>query len=489
MKRNVFSVFLKLFFAVLIPAMFFAACDPKEDGPAPLLVEDGLYIVGPGTALTEVHADGLMMPTPNEVGQVPRTGLVDIYIAVRGGAANGFNILKVAGGAARTFGPAANFAEVPVADRDAEEPRDWMARGDLMETNNKFIVPEDGLYHVIYDTQLNRVVVARVNWGIIGGATLQGWGGSTALPQGPFNLNDMTFSATNVALIAGEFKFRYGNGWKILIDGAVVRANTNFGGALNALVPGGANIANTVVGLYTVTVRWSLTDGLTATLTRTGDYTPPAFPSAMFLVGDATAYGWDAPGTNALARMIPLAGGAPNEGIFWKIAHFTANMGFKVSAANLASPNIGFPEVNSFDATAGAVTVTNLNNNMAIGTSGVHIIVLNLRDNQVRISVRPAVVFGIGDAFGSWDAGVAANRFTVDNTARTLTSPALPANGNIRMYTAHPWIPEWWQAEFRVNAGVIEFRGSGGDQAPVAGTAGQRITLNFDTNVGSITTP
>lgn len=92
----------------------------------------------------------------------------------------------------------------------------------------------------------------------------------------------------------------------------------------------------------------------------------------------------------------------------------------------------------------------------------------------------------IGDAFGSWDAGVETNKFTVDNTAKTLVSPALPASANIRMYADHSWIPDWWNAEFNVFDGVIQYRNDGGDQEAVPGTAGQVITLHFDDNTGTI---
>lgn len=79
-----------------------------------------------------------------------------------------------------------------------------------------------------------------------------------------------------------------------------------------------------------------------------------------------------------------------------------------------------------------------------------------------------------------------ANLFAVDHAEKLVVSPPLPESGNIRMYTSHQWIPDWWNAEFNLFDGVIEYRGSGDDQEPVAGTAGQVITLHFDDNTGSI---
>ena len=124
---------------------------------------------------------------------------------------------------------------------------------------------------------------------------------------------------------------------------------------------------------------------------------------------------------------------------------------------------------------------------MKVNESGQYIVVVNLRDNKTKVSVKPAEVFGIGEAFGGiWDAGVPANKFTVDNATKTIVFPALLSNGAIRMYASHAWIPAWWNAEFRVDAGKIDYRNDGGDQAAVNGTAGQKITLKFDDNTGSI---
>jgi len=482
MNTKLFTWILALImFGVSISAV--TSCKKDDDDDDKPTVEDGLYVFGEGTALTTYEFKGLMKATKNEVDQSDRAGLYELYIAVKGGA-QGFNIGKIEGGKATVYGPAAGFAEVPEADKIGDEPRLWFARGAVQETNNKFTVPEDGLYHVVYDENLNIAVVARVEWGIIGGATPEGWGTSTHMASSAFDLNAMSFEVNDLILLLGEFKFRYSNGWKVVLDGENVRVNANYGGAVNALVPGGANIQNTVVGKYTVKMEWSLENGNVATVTKTGDYEPPAYPDAMYIVGAATAYGWDTPGSKADAIMHKLAGGGPSDGIFWKICYLQGGEGFKLSAANWSEPNLGFGQIDEFD--AGGVAVSDDGGNMKVNESGMYIVVLNLRDNQKKVSIKSAEVFGIGDAFGGWDAGVAANKFTVDNANKTIVSPALPANGNIRMYASHAWIPAWWNAEFRVFDGKIEYRGDGGDQDPVAGTAGQVITLRFDDNTGTI---
>ena len=486
MKSLKISLLTKTLSMLLLMSLIFIGCskDPDDNpDPGPLL-EDGIYVFGEGTAVTKVESKGLMKGTNNEAdGNKARTGMFEFFIAVKGGT-GGFNIGKVVGGKQTTLGPGTNFAVVADKDKITDEPKLWFSRGAVQTTASKFTVPEDGLYHVVYDETLNFASIALVKWGIIGGATPDGWGGSTALTQSAFNLTAMSFEVKDLILLAGEYKFRYSNGWKIVCDGEKVRANTNLGGAANALVIGGGNIQNTVVGKYTVKIDWTLEKGITATVTKTGDYTPPAYPSAMYVVGEATPYGWDEPGTKADGVMYKLAGGAPNEGIFWKICHLEGGKGFKVSAAKWATPNLGHGDVNEFDAQG--IAVTNEGGNMKVAQSGLYIVVLNLRDNKRKLSVKAAEVYGIGDAFGTWDAGVAAQKFTVNNATKTIVSPAIVKAAAIRMYAAHSWIPAWWNAEFRVDKNKIDYRGDGGDQAAVNGVVGQKVTLKFDDNTGSI---
>jgi hypothetical protein len=486
MKKNSLKKLLYLMSIMMLAGVVMVSCkkDDDDDDPPPPQIEDGIYVKGAGTALTDFDLKGLMKPTINEVGQEPRASLLELFVAVRAGS-DGFNIVKVEGTTQTVHGPGANFGLVAEAELDVEEPREGVWRGSLAVTDNKFTVPEDGLYHVVYDTELNVVVVARVKWGLIGAATPGGWSNDTPMNTS-FNLNKMEFTVTEVTMFEDPWKFRYSGGWKVFIDDAgTVKVNANLGGTVGALEPGGADIMHDNYGVYTVKITWELGQNHKAELTRTGDGEPlPDFPEAMFLVGAATAYGWDAPGNTDEALMHKLAGGGNNDGIFWKIAHLEGGEGWKLAAENWGTPNLGFAEVDEFDAEG--VEVTSADGNMSVAESGMYVIVLNLRDDMVKVSVKQAAVFGIGDAFGGWDAGVEDNKFEVDNANKVLISPRLPASGNIRMYAAHSWIPDWWHAEFNVFSGKIEYRGAGGDQEAVPGTAGQVITLSFDDNTGTI---
>lgn len=250
----------------------------SEPTPDPIIVLDGIYVKGGSTALTTYDSKGMMKTTPNEVNQSARPSLMELYIAVKAGAP-GFNIVKVAGSVMTTYGPGADFKVVPESERIADEPKIDFWRGSYTESTTAFTVPADGLYHVVIDTELKKVVIAPVFWGIIGAATPGGWGGSTQFTPGTFDLNTMTYQITDMVLTKADFKFRYSDGWKIVLDTTVdigggakgVRVNTNYGGAVAALVPGGANIANAVPGKYTGKMTWTLGTGNTASLVKTGD--------------------------------------------------------------------------------------------------------------------------------------------------------------------------------------------------------------------------
>ena len=482
--KNLFKVFA----LILAVTLIFTSCK-KKIVPPPIVnqVEDGYYIAGTGVADTGLTTKSLMHVTRNEVTQKDRSSLLEEYIAVK---ANGsFNIVQVAGTDKTVYGPGSDFAKVPAAQLTADEPKDGLWRGSYAKTTASFTVPDAGLYHVVIDTQLGKVAVAKADWGIIGGATPGGWTDDTKLTAGAFSLTKMDFTASNIILVKDQFKFRYSGGWKIILDSTYaladgkkgVRVNTNFGGAVDALVPGGDNIVNTEPGYYTIAMDWTYGTGMTASLKKTAPYTPPAYPDSLFIVGGSTNYGWAFSADGAFHKVAD----ASNAGVFWKICYIadTSN-GFKISAANWGAPNLGFSDVDLFD--ADGVSVSDNSGNMSIATAGMYMVVVDLRNDSVKVSVTAPMVYGIGDAFGGWTTDVPTNLFTVNLANQTLVSPALPASGAIRTYVRHKWIPAWWNAEFVPQNGAIFYRNDGGDPPAISGTAGQVITYHFDDNTASV---
>ncbi|MFZ4412556.1 MAG: SusF/SusE family outer membrane protein [Bacteroidales bacterium] len=275
---NKFRKMLKLAGVALLVFATMAAC--KKDDPTPVVPDvilDGLYITGAVTPFSStLVAGGMMKKARNEVTQAERATLYELYIPLKAGT-TGFNIVKVAGSVQTTYGPTTNWGVITAGTTD--EPKSPFQRGVVAVNSSKFTVPADGMYHVAIDMELMKAVIVPVHWGIIGAATPGGWSNSTPLPDPTFNQAAMAWTITNLKLQKGEWKFRYSDGWKVELDTVLVvgtgkigvKINTNFGGAVSALVPGGDNIVNSAPGFYTISMAYAVGGGFHATTTKTGD--------------------------------------------------------------------------------------------------------------------------------------------------------------------------------------------------------------------------
>ncbi len=370
----------------------------NDEDPDPVIVLDGYYVKGASVASADFSEKQMLKSTKNEVNQTDRAQLMELYIAVKAG--EGFNIVKVAGSTQTVYGPGANYAVV--ANPTNDEPHSGaFSRGSIAETATKFTVPEDGFYHVIFDTEFNKVAVARVHWGLIGAATTGGWGASTDLTESAFDLNTTKWTATNMELRGGDWKLRYSNGWKLEIDTAAnlgggvkgVKVNTNFGGAIEALVPGGNNIVNAAPGMYSVELKYVLGTGYTLTMTKTAD-----LPSTNWtgVVCDAVGTGVSSDNTTAILdpsgwgwgnKLLADNGGVPtvNGQVYtwtWTNMVIEANEGFKVRTENGVAPptnganfDAGFSAV---DAAASSANAIDLGGNLGVNTKATYTVTLEI---------------------------------------------------------------------------------------------------------------
>ena len=189
----------------------------------------------------------------------------------------------------------------------------------------------------------------------------------------------------------------------------------------------------------------------------------------MYVIGnDFGNWDWDA------ESVVTMNAVHSHPGAFWAVRYMTTNTEFKFCAKKEWNGDFTGLATNTGFETPG---------NNKVAADGFYMIYVDLTNDFV--VVEPAKVYGIGDVYGAWDKGVEANLFAAEG--QTLTSVA-PAAGNIRMYAAAPAgsDADWWQMEFNVFDGKIVYRADGGDQAAVAVTAGQKVTLNFNTETGSI---
>lgn len=122
------------------------------------------------------------------------------------------------------------------------------------------------------------------------------------------------------------------------------------------------------------------------------------------------------------------------------------------------------------------------------GTAGYYTVGVDMANNKLLIE--PASVYVCGDAVGAWPTSsvVPENKFKLDAENKTmyLTKDNFSA-AELRLHVTHPYIGEWWHAEFIFFNGKIAYRADGGDQDRVNINAGQQtIVLDFINQTGKI---
>ena len=464
-----------------VVGMMFTSCDDNgKQPPVVTIVEDGFYVVGEASAIASLDAEGaevaIMANGTNEnASNAAREGMYEKYIALEGGKP--FQLVLKEGATETVYG--AELADVKLEGN--EQPNITVQRGKMVE-NTTMQVKENGLYHIVLDLNLDGsledklILVAPVEWGVRGG--MNGWG-FTAGTRSEFNKTTMTYTWTDQELSAGgKFKFAYGGGWKIELnaladatdanDERYIKANTNLGE--NAL-PGGADIAVEGAGTYTITLTYNLAQGAIANSYKyeIKMTAASALPSEMYMIGDAIG-GWDWAG-DYIVSMTPVHSA---EGAFWTIKPLEAGKPFKFCPVKDWNGDFtGLGEDSGYVVADG---------NCSVEADGIYMIYVDVKNKK--LVVEPAAVYGIGDCFGGWDAKMEAAQFAVEGQSLKVT---VPADGNLRMYAeSSAATTDWWTREFNVFDGKIEFRGKGDDQAAVAVTAGQVVTLNFADNTATI---
>jgi len=464
-------------------SLIFVGCK-KEEPIVEELLEDGFYVSGEATAFSTVTIAGQLKSTTVENdNNSARVGLNEIYIALEANKA--FTLTEVSGATKTVNGPGTGFASV-VQVAGGDEMGATIQKG-MYAAGGTFTVPTSGLYHIIVDKQTTTVVILPVaSWAIIGGATPLGWSDNVMAAKGAFSKDTMVFEITDLTLLAGDFKFRHSGAWKqTIVADPLIKVNTNFGGtSMTTLVAGGANIPFVKAdnGKYTVTATWGKKTGMKFSMTKTGTVVVAEYPANLYMIGSSLG-GWDWTGAYVV-KMNPVHS---HPHAFWAVVYILApatDPGFKFAP--------GKEWVGDFGVTGTATDgiYAKGGSNATVATPGYYMVYVDLKAEKIEIN--PAEVYLIGPALNNvWDYAAPAGKFTVDNTAKTITSPACVA-GELRMYAGTKLgkldtpIADWWQTEFMVLAGKIEYRGTGGDQARVQVTAGQKVVLNFSTGTGVI---
>ncbi|MFY0688665.1 MAG: SusF/SusE family outer membrane protein [Cyclobacteriaceae bacterium] len=497
--KKYFKFFGLLFSAAALT--FLASCgedEPIIDVTEGIAVGDGFYFAKTGEdPAAEAQLKAAMVDAPS-FGAMSREGFYQTYAYLTAGD---YNLIEVT---SKEIVQTLGGSVIAVTGDDVKNVECDESGFSLVEATvdgAAFNVATDGLYVLAYDTELGEIIYDQItSAGLIGAATPGGWGGDTDMTTGDVNADGASWTASNVTLDEGEFKVRFNCRWAIdrRLDTGVDFDNTNgysfftnFGGSLDQLLPGneGSNIQNDEYANFDVTVSWDPASGFTATKERVGDAEPKAeYPEELWMVG-ATIGGWD-----WAANGVQLTPVHSNPHLFWTIVWMDAGVadaGYKFAPQADWIGDFGI----SGDGTDG-VYAKGTDNGPDPAESGYYIVVVNLETDNETIEVAAPTVYGIGSTMpnSEWTASHPDNLFTVDNANGLIVSPAFAADGELRIHVdASTFTPvgdgpavEWWQAEFIVLEGMIEYRGTGDDQARANVTAGQKVSLNFKDGTGTI---
>lgn len=493
------------FFLSALALLGFASCDENKGGDVDWdnVIEDGFFVTGPATGVEGVSAAYMMTVGANEIlmdenvtkptlsfAEAKRNGMFEKYVILE----KNKDFYLVLSEANNTVIYGADLQDVDLSDKELfprggdgdpynDNPEIVIQKGALVigEDAPKMQVKEDGLYHIILDLNRNedlpdgpQIIVLPVEWGVSGG--MNGWG-YTAFPAPTVENGKLTYVLENQKLAkGGEFKFKHSGAWKVTLDkDGKVKAHTNLG---KDCQPGAANIVAEEGGKYTITLTYENKGGEIAnsygyTMVCTEVSTTP---TECYLTGDEFG-GWFGGVENPPYPTVKFTAVPDNEGHFWAVRYFEETKGFKLSISENWDGELK---------TLKYADGTSAEGNLSVPTSGFYIVYVDL-ENYI-LYLEEASVYGIGDAFGGWDAGKAENKFAADNKTLKAT---VKADGNLRIYAAAPAgitgdTSDWWRREFNIYEGKIVYRATGGEQPGVPVTANQVVTLDFNAGTGTI---
>ncbi|MDR2466909.1 MAG: SusF/SusE family outer membrane protein [Prevotellaceae bacterium] len=446
-----------------------AGCRDNENWKIVTDIQQGFYVAGEATVYSAVapaasFGDAPLSPRDGETAeQFP--GMYSKFTWLKAGKE--FTIAKVdASGATADLGKGSTVAGETVA---------------LASGGAGFTVASDGLYFLVLNSKDNHLTVLATPWVVAGSATPGGWNEGTPLAPS-FDESSLTASFTaSLPLLPGEMKFRFIN-WEIVVPygSADVRLFTNMGSveenngdakisssSLN-LKDGGKNIGVVDAAQYDLTLSFDVKSAAFAASAEKGEAIElPEYPDAVYMIGaEFGNWDWESPD---VAELTPVNG---TPGHFWCVRRFSAGAPFKWAPGKEWKGDFSGSETNE--------GFTQSDGNAVVAANGVYSVYIDLENKK--ITIEPAKVYGMGDCFGGWNAGQ--YPFVAENGKMKI---ATAAAGNLRMYaTSSGTGAEWWQMEFMVFNGKIEYRGNGGDQTSVAVEAGKTVTLDFNAGTGNI---
>ena len=242
----------------------------------------------------------------------------------------------------------------------------------------------------------------------------------------------------------------------------------------NGNVVEGTEILSNVVSLNNIHLLFSL---------------PPVnLPSHVHIVGNFCDWDW--------AKSFDMVQVYGTDNIFWRLVYID-DSGIKLNTvAEWNKSEVGYAGITvSGDCKD---DIIDKDGNIASSNPGWYLVIVTTsvvnREIHYDVQFNKPTIWLIGPAAGSSDYAQEAEgwSFTVPTTKDgDFVSPAFAGSvpggdgDGVRMYVKVPG-HDWWHSEFVVLSDKIEYRATGGDQARVAGSAGQKVYLNFAKGTGEI---
>ena len=242
----------------------------------------------------------------------------------------------------------------------------------------------------------------------------------------------------------------------------------------NGNVVEGTEILSNVVSLNKIHLLFSL---------------PPVnLPSHLYVVGSFCDWDW--------AKSFDMVQVYGTDNTFWRLVYID-DSGIKLnSAAEWNGSEVGYAGIT----VSGDCKDDIIDNggNIASKNPGWYLVIVTTsvvnREIHYDVQFNKPTIWLIGPAAGSTDYAEEAEgwSFTVPTTKDgDFVSPAFAGSvpggdgDGVRMYVKIPG-HDWWHSEFVVLSDKIAYRATGGDQDRVAGSAGQKVYLNFSKGTDEI---
>ncbi|MGJ3235666.1 SusF/SusE family outer membrane protein [Marivirga sp.] len=473
---------------LLTAAMFMVSCDDDEpvidvdeDG---LSVADGIYIATEGE-----DPVATMQLTPEQVeaegfGAQEREGFVTGYFYLSSGD---YNIVQtVDREVSATFGGSLETINYG----SEEEPLTYDLIADATDGGEAFTI-EEGLYKIAHDELTSEILIFKINSvGLIGAATPNGGSADTPL-SGSVDENGGTWTASDIILRAGWYKFRFNTTWNVdrRVDPAAGFAAdngymmfTNFGGSIDNLAPGnvGGNfeMSSDNEGVYDIEVAYAVDGGFSFSQERTGDAPEITFDPEEYkwaFVGNATADNWG----EFNDRNLVYKGDEGGTHTWVGAVTFVAEGEFKFRANDAWDVDLG----GSLPADGSEVSLTPAGANIPSPGAGAYYVVITTSDEgetwNASMTDAGWGIIGEGSPVGNWDAD---QDLTADGFADGVATYSITGDfttGEWKFRAGDDWA-------LNIGGSLEELTVDGGNLS-LSEAGNYTVTLSFDGNNYSAT--